>query len=174
MEICTVDWKAISGLVSAIIGATVAWAISEKWRGQKASEEISKECKELWTKLDELEKLYNILDDLRELPVGLEYKSNIKDKFEIRKLFFSNVKEWTYLNLSKLEYIKVLTNNDEILVKNVDLLTSNLDSFYTQRLLQRFINDNDLQDHVKNNEVLSNIKNLKNSLVPFIKFSKST
>lgn len=176
MEICSLDWQALSGFLAAgatIVAARVAWNISEKWRDQKGSEEVSKECKELWYKLDELEKLYKMLDDLKELPLGLEYKSEIKPKIEIRKDFFSKVKEWTYSNLSKMEYVKILTDNDEEVVQSTYLLVDKLDSFYTQRLIQRFINDDDIKEFVNSKDILDNIDKVKKSLIPFIKFSKT-
>lgn len=174
MDACIIDWKAIATFTSAgatLIGARVAWCISQNWRYQKASEEISKESKDLWNKLDELQTFYNRLDELKGIPLGLGNKPNIDFKKELREKFFLEVKEWKYLNISKMEFVKILTNDLEV-EKSIDELIEKLDSFYTHNLIQRFIHNDDITDLVKRNEVIENIENIKKSLIPFIKHSK--
>ena len=173
MEFCDLDWKAIGSFVSAgatLVGARVAWKISEKWREQKASEEISKECKELVIKLYELETLYLKLDELESIPVGLTYPNN-KTKKDIRKEFFNNVKEWKYANNSKFNFVKTLTNS-KVLESKIDDLIELLKDFYSHNLIQRFISDDDIKELVKSEETIKAIDNIRIAIIPFIKHSK--
>lgn len=174
MDACSLDWKAIAGFTSAgatLIGARVAWCISNNWRYQKASEEVSKESKDLWNKLDELENLYNRLDDIIKLPAGLEYKSEVISTKDKRLKFFFDIKEWKYVNISKMEFVKILTDNKDV-TNSIEDLIDKLDSTYSQNLVQRFINDEDIIKHVDRDEVIKKIDKLKNNLIPFIKHSK--
>ena len=72
-----------------------------------------------------------------------------------------------------MNLVKKLTNNDKNIVESVDLLDDKLKSIDTQIMLKRFSNLDELPKLVKQNDVLANIDKVKDSLVPYIKYSKS-
>lgn len=176
MEVCSFDWKLASEfvpLVTPIVSIGLAIYVYHIWHDQKGKEVIASECKNLWQKLDDLENFYNTLDDLKELPKGLEYKDHIKDKDEIRKEFSLNVTEWKSLHSSKLHLIKDLTDNNEKIVASIDKLINRLGSFENKKIYQKLLNQEDIKEHFQKKEVVNEINDVKKSLIPFIKFTNS-
>jgi len=176
MSACSFNWELFSKFIPLITGfipVGITWFLYYQWHNQKGKEVIASECKDLWQKLDDLEKFYNTLDGLQELPKGLEYKDHIKDKDEIRKEFSFNVTEWKSFHSSKLQLIKDLTENNEKIVESIDKLINRLASFENKKIYQKLFNQEDMKEHFQKKEVVDEINGVKRSLIPFIKFTKS-
>ncbi|MCH7294111.1 hypothetical protein [Acinetobacter higginsii] len=62
MDLCVVDWKAITPIIAASIAACIAsftaFKISNRWSNQKGSEVIANEAKEAIYQINELSKFY--------------------------------------------------------------------------------------------------------------------
>ncbi|OTG79368.1 hypothetical protein [Acinetobacter sp. ANC 4648] len=169
MVVCSFDWELASKFIPLITGLVpigITWFLYRQWHTQKQKEVIANECKDLWYKLDDLEKSYKKLSEIT------SYTISVSDQQEIEKKFFSDVKEWIYENLSKMSLIKKLTNNDKNVIESIDLLDNDLSSFNTYLMLKRFSNRSEIPKLVKKNDVLANINKVKDSLIPFINFSK--
>jgi len=170
MVVCSFDWELASKFIPLITGLVpigITWFLYHQWHTQKQKEVIANECKDLWYKLDDLEKSYKKLSEIT------SYTISVSDQQEIEKKFFSDVKEWIYENLSKMSLIKKLTNNDKNVIESIDLLDNDLSSFNTYLMLKRFSNRSEIPKLVKKNDVLANINKVKDSLIPFINFSKT-
>lgn len=170
MDSCNFDWELASKfipLITGLIPIGITWFLYYQWHNQKEKEVIANDCKDLWLKLDNLEKSYKKLGEIT------SYTIEVAEQKVIEKDFFDSVKEWKYENLSKMNLVKKLTNNDKNIVESVDLLDDKLKSIDTQIMLKRFSNLDELPKLVKQNDVLANIDKVKDSLVPYIKYSKS-
>lgn len=171
MATCSFNWELASKFIPLITGLVpigITWFLYHQWHTQKQKEVIANECKDLWYKLDDLEKSYKRLGEIT------SYTLSVQDQRKIEEKFFSDVKEWIYENLSKISLIIRLTNNDRNVIKSTNLLNNDLASLNTQFMLKRFSNSREIPELVKKNDVLVNINKVKDSLIPFINFSKNT
>ncbi|MDS7965625.1 hypothetical protein RMB12_01050 [Acinetobacter sp. V117_2] len=171
MDACSFNWELASKFIPLITGLVpigITWFLYHQWHTQKQKEVIANECKDLWYKLDDLEKSYKRLGEI------MSYALSAHDQHTIEEKFFSDVKEWIYENLSKMSLIKKLTNNDRNVLQSISLLDNNLASFNKQLMLKRYSNSREIPELVKKNVVLVNINKVKDSLIPFINFSKNT
>lgn len=171
MDACIFNWELASKFIPLITGLVpigITWFLYHQWHNQKQKEVIANECKDLWYKLDDLEKSYKRLGEI------MSYTLSAQDQHTIEEKFFSDVKEWIYENLSKMSLIKKLTNNDRNVLQSINLLDNDLASFNTQLMLKRYSNSREIPELVKKNDVLVNINKVKDSLIPFINFSKNT
>jgi molybdopterin converting factor small subunit len=166
MSVCVLDWGSISTITGAILASVVAWCISEKWNGQKSSEVISSECKNLWYELDKLSDIYE----------KLEYNSAYKS--ENHTIFFSDVLAWKDKNTSKINLIEALLKESG---KNIQQVSSRLSKikdalnlFDTHYMLRRFRNEQSTHDSVNQKAVLNLIDEVKKSLIPFIIYKKDS
>jgi len=166
MSVCSLDWGAISTIASAILASIVAWRISEKWNDQKGSEVISLECKNLWYELDKLSEIYNNLEQ------NSIYKS------ENHNSFYSGVKAWKELNISKINLIESLIkdsnkNIDDISLK-IDKMKEALSLFKIHYMTKHIgVDGQSTHDLVDRNKVLEIIDATKKSLIPFIIYKKN-
>lgn len=166
MSVCSLDWGAISTILSAILASIVAWYISEKWNDQKGSEVISLECKNLWYELDKLSEIYT---DLEQNPT---YRG------ENHNNFYSGVKDWQELNISKINLIESLLkdsnkNIDDISLR-VDELKAALSLFKLHYMTKHIsVDGKSTHDLVDRNKVLEIIDATKKSLIPFIIYRKN-
>ncbi|EPF73781.1 hypothetical protein [Acinetobacter rudis] len=88
MDLCVFDWKSIAPIIAALIAssiaATTALYISNKWSGQKGSEVVANEAKNVAIDLEEVESIYlELLSYEDELGMP-DYFNNIKSRlFEL-------------------------------------------------------------------------------------------
>ena len=61
MDLCVVDWRAITPLVSSVFAACIALYISNKWNKQKGAEVVANEAKAYLIKLSELQSLQGVI-----------------------------------------------------------------------------------------------------------------
>ena len=167
MSVCSLDWGAIATIVSAGFAGFVAWLISQTWNHQKGSEVISSECKNLWYELDRLDGIY------RNLERNSTYRSENHDNF------FSNVKSWKEMNISKINLIESLLKESGKNIENINLQLSEIKEalrlFDTHYMLRRISSDGrSTHESVDRDKVLNIIDEVKKSLIPFIIYKKSS
>jgi len=83
MDLCVVDWGAISSIAAALIASGTALYISNKWNKQKGAEVIANEAKRLLVELAELrlliKKIYSGTlagEDLEQAIKSFDYQKN--------------------------------------------------------------------------------------------------
>lgn len=83
MDLCVVDWGAISTIAAAVIASLVALYISDQWRYQKGTEVIANEAKRLLAELAELRLLIKKInsgtlrgEDLEQAIKSFDYQKN--------------------------------------------------------------------------------------------------
>lgn len=167
MNVCSWDWGAIATIVSAVFAGLVAWRISQTWNHQKGSEVIASECKNLWYELDKLDGIY------RNLERNSTYRSENHDNF------FSNVKAWKEMNISKINLIESLLKESGKNIENINLklleIKEALRLFDTHYMLRRISSDGQTtHDSVDRKKVLNIIDDVKKSLIPLIVYKKSS
>lgn len=152
---CVIDgWDTFKGLTPYIIAIFVVIV----WHFQKGKEVVANECKAYWTNLTELEIIYNKLEQ------NADFKS---DNF---KRFNNDVDNWKAVNLSKIDLIKKLTNEDSKFIESTNKLEAIYSSEKTLRGLQRFQANNSAYETVNRTLVLRSINEIKESLFPYIKY----
>lgn len=165
MSVFSLDWGAIATIISALFAGYVAWCISQTWNHQKGSEVISSECKNLWYELDKLDEIY------RNLERNSTYRSENHDNF------FSNVKAWKEMNISKINLIESLLKESGKDLKNINIqlleIKEALSLFDTHYMLRRVSSDRQsTHESVDRDKVLNIIDEVKKSLIPFIIYKK--
>ena len=60
MDICAIDWRAVTPLLASIIAAGTALYISNRWSKQKGSEVVALEAKEIIYKIKDVGQFFEI------------------------------------------------------------------------------------------------------------------
>lgn len=63
MDICAIDWRAVTPLFASILAAGTALYISNKWSKQKGSEVVASEAKEIIYKLKDIQRFFSTYNE---------------------------------------------------------------------------------------------------------------
>lgn len=59
-EICGWDWGVIAGITGTLFTTSIAWIISEKWRGQKRTEVVAALAKEVYQEIVKFDRIFSL------------------------------------------------------------------------------------------------------------------
>lgn len=90
MDLCVIDWRAVTPIIASIIASGVALYISNKWNGQKGIEVIANEAKYSLQYLAELQRLQCEISASIQKSEKKELNQIRIDRFKIVKDLFSN------------------------------------------------------------------------------------